>query len=175
MDQWKHHAETFDKLIRGAIEKILGTPLSDTAYTQACLTPKLGGLGLRKVTEHAQYALCASWHEARVTAKENWWDKPREFGDYDTQSSASFKHDEKVHAQLVEDFKEAGSKREAQRVERCAQPHTNNFATAVPSNDDTAKARRYGRSYFARWCNTASESLSSREEIDFVLCMQQKI
>ena len=98
--QWKHHAETFDKMIRGAIEKILGTPMSDASYTQACLTPKLGGLGLRKVTEHAEFAYFASRFEARNTAKEPWWASFD--GDYDTQSSASFKFDTEVHSKLVE-------------------------------------------------------------------------
>ena len=32
-----------------AIEKILGFPMDDPTFAQASLTPRLGGLGLRKV------------------------------------------------------------------------------------------------------------------------------
>ena len=46
--QWKQQAEKFDVMIRSAIEKILGYPMDDPTFAQACLTPRLGGLGLRK-------------------------------------------------------------------------------------------------------------------------------
>ena len=46
--------------------------MSDRVYTQACLTPKIGGLGLRKTVEHADCAFAASWHESRATANEVW-------------------------------------------------------------------------------------------------------
>jgi len=49
--QWRKQAATFDSMMRRAIERILGFPMSDSTFTQACLTPKLGGLGLRKTTE----------------------------------------------------------------------------------------------------------------------------
>jgi len=35
-------------MIRTAIENILGFPMADPAFAQASLTPRLGGLGLRK-------------------------------------------------------------------------------------------------------------------------------
>ena len=43
--------------------------MSDETYAQACLTPRLGGLGLRKVVEHAGLAYHASWHEAQKTER----------------------------------------------------------------------------------------------------------
>ena len=56
-------------MIRNAIEDILGFPMSDFTFAQACLTPKLGGLGLRRVVEHADLAYQASWHESQKTAR----------------------------------------------------------------------------------------------------------
>ena len=35
------HAKSFDKLMRKAVETILGTPLPEHSYKQSCLTPKL--------------------------------------------------------------------------------------------------------------------------------------
>lgn len=69
--QWKEQAVKFDSMIRRAIERILADPMTDETYAQACLTPRLGGLGLRKVVEHAG-PYHASWHEAQKTAKEVW-------------------------------------------------------------------------------------------------------
>jgi hypothetical protein len=59
-------------MIRKAIQGILGFPMDDVTFMQVCLTPKLGGLGLRRVTEHADLAYHASWHESMKTAKEVW-------------------------------------------------------------------------------------------------------
>ena len=66
---WKDQAKEFDRMIRKAIEGILGFPMNDVTFMQACLTPKLGGLGLRRVVEHADMAYHASWHESRKTAR----------------------------------------------------------------------------------------------------------
>jgi hypothetical protein len=88
--QWKEQAEKFDKMIRSAIERILGFPMNDPTFAQACLTPRLGGLGLRKVVEHAGLAFHASWHEAQKTAREVWIppaDLPEK---YLSQKDASF-------------------------------------------------------------------------------------
>ena len=38
-------------MIRNAIERILGFPMDDPTFAQACLTPRLDGLGLRKVVD----------------------------------------------------------------------------------------------------------------------------
>ena len=63
LEQWKEQAVKFDVMIRGF-------PMSDPISAQACLTPRLGGLGLRKVVEHANLAYHASWHETQKTAQE---------------------------------------------------------------------------------------------------------
>src|SRR6478672_9840069 len=117
--QWKEQAVEFGSMMRRAIEKILADPMSDETYAQACLTPRLGGLGLRKVVEHAGLAYHASWHEAQKTAKEVWVppaDLPEK---YLSQKEASFEFDEKMHAYLVDNSDVRG----AQRLRRAAQPH----------------------------------------------------
>jgi len=132
LHQWHKHAVKFDSMIRDAIEKILGFPMSDVSYAQACLTPKLGGLGLRKTAEHANLAYQASWHESRKTARETWSLPPGMPERVLSQKEASYQFDEKMHAHLVS----ISNVREAQRLRRCAQPHASSFVTAVPCDDD---------------------------------------
>jgi hypothetical protein len=130
---WQNQATKFDQMIRKAIEHILGFPMTNFTFAQACLTPKLGGLGLRRVAEHADMAYHASWHESQKTAKEVWAAPPGMPVEHKPQSQASFEFDEKVHAFLVDT---APTERDAQRLRRCAQPHANGFITAVPSEED---------------------------------------
>ena len=83
------------------------------------MTPHLGGLGLRKVVEHADVAYYVSWHEAQKTAKEV-WEPPAGLPEkYLSQKDASFGFDEMMHAYLVDNSDE----RDAQRLRRAAQPH----------------------------------------------------
>ena len=132
LDQWKLQAVKFDGMIRRAIESILGYPMDNPTFAQACLTPRLSGLGLRKIVEHAGLAYHASWHEAQKTAKEV-WDAPLNLpATYLSQKAASFEFDEKMHASLIEQADARG----AQRLKRAAQPHSCGFITAVPSDED---------------------------------------
>ena len=119
-------------MIRSAIERILGFPMDDPTFAQACLTPRLGGLGLRKVVEHADLAYHASWHEAKKVATEEWTPPANLPPEYLSQKDASFTFDEKMHTYLVD---QAGT-RGAQRLRRAAQPHACGFVTAVPSDED---------------------------------------
>jgi len=114
--QWREQASKFDGMIRNAIEKILGFPMDDTTFAQACLTPRLGGLGLRKVVEHADLAYHASWHEAKKEAKETWILPANLPADYLSQKDASFDFDEKMHRYLVDQADTRG----AQRLRRVA-------------------------------------------------------
>ena len=92
---------------------------------------------MRKVEEHADVAFHASWHEARLTSKEEGWTPPAGVpAEYTPQAVASFKIDEKAHSELVNEFDEAKSPRDARRLLRCAQPHASGFVTAVPSKED---------------------------------------
>ena len=53
---------------------------------------------MRKVEEHADVAFHASWHEARLTSKEEGWTPPAGVpAEYTPQAVASFKIDEKAH------------------------------------------------------------------------------
>jgi hypothetical protein len=130
--QWRAQAFQFDAMLRDAATKILGFPMDSFTFAQAALTPKLGGLGLRKTVEHADLAFAASWHESQRTAHEVWV-VPDGLGDYVTQKKASFEFDERVYRFLLDN---APTEREAQRLRRIAQPHAGCFVTAVPSEED---------------------------------------
>ena len=95
LDQWKAQAVKFDVMVCNAIESILGFPMTDPIFAQACLTPRLG---LRKVVEHANLAYHASWHEAQKTAQEVWVPPSGLPAQYLPQKEASFAFDEKMHA-----------------------------------------------------------------------------
>jgi hypothetical protein len=131
LSQWRAEALEFDRMLRKAAEDIFGFPMSDFTYAQAALTPKLGGLGLRKTVEHADFAFNASWHEAKLQAKED-WKQPPVVGEYVAQKSASYAFDEHVLQFLVDQ----SDTRNAQRLRRVAQPHAGGFITAVPSEED---------------------------------------
>jgi len=49
LSHWHSVASSFDSSVRRTFESIVGFPLSLQAYTQACLTPKLGGLASAKL------------------------------------------------------------------------------------------------------------------------------
>ena len=136
LDQWQEQASKFDGMIRAAAEKILGFPMDDPTFAQASLTPRLGGLGLRKVVEHADFAYHASWSEAQKVAKEEWTPPANLPGEYLSQQDASFGFDEKMHTYLVDQADTRG----AQRLRRAAQPHACGFITAVPSDEDGKEA-----------------------------------
>ena len=123
----------FDGMLRKAAEDILGFPMADHTYAQAALTPKLGGLGLRKTVEHAGLAYAASWHEAKRQSREEWVQPPGVSSEHVEQKKASFEFDEQVLAYLVD---KAPNDREAQRLRRVALPHAGSFITAVPSEED---------------------------------------
>src|SRR6185312_14190240 len=63
LSHWRDVACSFDSKIRTAFESIVGFPLSNNAYTQASLTPRLGGFGIRQVVLHADGAFAASQFE----------------------------------------------------------------------------------------------------------------
>ena len=73
--------------------------------------------------------------KARATSKEEGWTPPAGVTiEYTPQAVASYKIDEQILLQMVEERK--GDPREAQRLLRCAQPHAGGFVTAVPSKED---------------------------------------
>ena len=108
----------------------MGSPLDDRAWTQATLTPSLGGLGLRRVVDHADGAFAASWHESQGTARESWIPPPQASVHKGSQTQASLAFDKVVHAKLVS---ESSSQREKQRLGRLVAGHAGAWVTAVPS------------------------------------------
>jgi hypothetical protein len=62
LPQWCDVAAKFDECVRDAVCKIIGSPLSGAAYDQACISTKVGGLGIRRVVDHAIGAFSAGWH-----------------------------------------------------------------------------------------------------------------
>jgi hypothetical protein len=89
LDCWRVEAEEFDREVKRVAEAILGTPLSDRAWAQAALTPSLGGLGLRRVVDHADGAFAASWSESERTARESWERPPQTAAHSGSQTQAS--------------------------------------------------------------------------------------
>ena len=95
LKHWRTHAQKFDDMMRKAVEVIIGSPMPEHSYKQSCLTPKLGGVGMRQVEVHADTAFNASWHEARATSKEEGWTLPAGVTiEYTPQAVASYKIDE---------------------------------------------------------------------------------
>ena len=47
---------TFDSITRGALSRILGSPVTDDQWAQAKLPVAMGGLGLRAAGDHASVA-----------------------------------------------------------------------------------------------------------------------
>ena len=131
--QWHEQGEKFDDMVRTAVERILGFPMDERTFAQAALTPKLGGLGLRKSIEHAGFAYSASFHESMKQAKETWTLPPHVEEKHVPQSKASYQFDEEMFKYLVDS---ALDERGKQRLLRVAQPHAGGFVTAVPSEED---------------------------------------
>ena len=73
LPDWVEESARFDVEIRTAAEAILGFQFEDdTSYLQACLTPSLGGFGLRQTAVHANAAYSASFLEAMGESGESW-------------------------------------------------------------------------------------------------------
>jgi len=130
---WEAQAVQFDDRVRQAAGNILGFPFPDHVYTQACLTPSLGGLGLRRVQVHAPAAFAASFRESGCTAGEEWIIPPTVLDHFGSQKKASFRIDQTLHASLLAS---APDPRERQRLARLVAPHSGAFITAVPSSED---------------------------------------
>ena len=129
LTNWRTQAEKFDVTIRSAAESILGFPMSDQCYRQAGLTPRLGGLGLRRTVDHAEIAFAASWHESKSTCLEPWI--PRDdVKSFSSQKRGSYEKDEDILRALIA---EAPSQRERQRLQ-CE--HAGAWVSAVPSTLD---------------------------------------
>src|SRR5690348_10375888 len=113
LSHWRLIATSFDSQIRHTFESIVGFPLTDQAYTQACLTPKLGGFGIRQVAQHADGAFNACRFEVFSAwgSRLGWSSSPPPSP---SQKEASFSLDTSLLSSLVSSF---SSPREKQRLQ----------------------------------------------------------
>ena len=141
--KWRRQAEKFDSEIWDAAQSILGLTMSEQSWKQACLTPRLGGLGLRKVVDHAEIAFSASWWEAKATCGEDWSER-KDVPWKTTQKQGSFEKDKEIMKSLVQ---QAASQRERQRLGRLQCEHSGAWICAVPStldgNDTVMRPRNF--------------------------------
>ena len=138
LKKWKQEAVKFDKQIWDAAQSILGLQIPEQIWKQVCLTPRLGGLGLRRVVDHAEIAFSASWHEAKATCNENW--TARDDTQWSlSQKAGSYKKDEDILKKLIE---EAPNPRERQRLNRLKCEHSGAWVCAV-RNDTVMRPRNF--------------------------------
>src|SRR3954454_19862915 len=53
LPQWEQVASKFDACVRETVAQILGTTFPGDSYAQACVSTKIGGLGVRRTVDHA--------------------------------------------------------------------------------------------------------------------------
>ena len=78
-------------IVLNTIFQCLGLKPVNEAYDQVSVSTKIGGLGIRRIVDHAKEAFTASWFEAQVTTHESWV-KPDDAdcsAVYETQRKAS--------------------------------------------------------------------------------------
>jgi hypothetical protein len=165
--KWKAQAQKFDETIRCAAESILGAPFTDQCYKQACLTPRLGGFGLRRIQDHADIAFSASWHESLQTCQETWLPRA-DVSEYSSQKVGSFKKDKEILDALIV---EAPNQRERQRLQRLQCEHAGAWVTAVPSTLDGNDTVMRPRNFQIAVCVRLGVPVLT-EEINCSMCMQ---
>ena len=125
--------QAFDSSVRNTVFQCLGFSPNPAVYEQVSVSTTIGGLGIRRVVDHANGAFAASWHESRVITMERGWDRPDVCSDdYDSQNRASVLTDAAIMKKLIE----SADKREAQRLNRLDSPHANAWLSARPSTVD---------------------------------------
>ena len=72
LPQWEAMAAEFDDRVREAVGRIVRTTFPGDSYTPACVSTELGGLGIRRVVDHANGAFIASWCVGRRITEEDW-------------------------------------------------------------------------------------------------------
>ena len=73
---WSKQAGEFDEKVSQTVFQCLGLKPTDEAYAQASVSTTIGGLGVRRILDHANGAFTASWHEAQVITGEKWIKPP---------------------------------------------------------------------------------------------------
>jgi hypothetical protein len=127
---WGDEACAFDHQVRGTAEKIFGFPFTEKQYEQASTSSSVGGLSLRKCTDHALGAYNASWNESKAYSKEAWRPRPELQGlPRMNQRNASAA----IDLAKIEVLKSNSTKRDVRKLERLQLPHANAWLSAVPS------------------------------------------
>ena len=148
---WSKQAGEFDEKVSQTVFQCLGLKPTDEAYAQASVSTTIGGLGVRRILDHANGAFTASWHEAQVITGEKWRKPPDKdcSGVYNSQHAASATTDAAIMAKL----KATANTRDAQRLNRLDSPHANAWLSARPScmdGTDTVLPPRIYRTAVAR-------------------------
>src|ERR1700757_1131182 len=88
---WSKQAKKFDTLVGQTVFQCLALKPTDEAYEQASVSTTIGGLGIRRIMDHAKGAFTASWFEAQVTTGETFENPSEEDcpSDYQSQQRAS--------------------------------------------------------------------------------------
>ena len=129
LSQWNEVATKFDACVRETVAQILGTTFPGDSYAQACVSTKIGGLGVRRTVDHADGAFTASWHESMQTSREQWTVPVSCAPQYQPQSIASAGVDRSAFSDLIS----RASARDSQRLRRLDVPHANAWISALPS------------------------------------------
>ena len=149
--------KSFDSITRGALSRILGSPVTDDQWTQAKLPVAMGGLGLRAAEDHGSVAYATSLLSSHTMVQALF-----KRGDDDTQPSlpqsvledisakqgedietaslvgvtqkaASLKVDLLNQSLLINHITEEGEAREAARMASLGLPHAGSWLRVVPS------------------------------------------
>jgi hypothetical protein len=133
---WSKQAEEFDKRVCHTVFQCLGLKPTPEAYDQASVSTTIGGLGIRRIVDHAKGAFTASWHESQGITHEKWTKPPdKDCSEvYEPQKKASSKTDAAIMANLKTNA--ASDPREIQRLSRLDSPHANAWLSARPSTMD---------------------------------------
>ena len=129
----------------------VGLKPTDEAYAQVSVSTKIGGLGIRRILDHANGAFTASWYEGQDITGEKWTKLPDNDCSvvYHPQRTASSTTDAAIMAKL----KAVANPRDAQRLNRLDSPHANAWLSARPScidGNDTVLPPRIYRTAVAR-------------------------
>ena len=145
----------FDSIIRGALSRILGSPLTDEQWAQASLPAAMGGLGLRSATDHAPSAHAVSLLAAQplldgllgedeeepslpaplldlISAKTGEEASVESLSGM-SQKMASLKVDLLNRSLLIQNITEEGKEREIARLASLGLPHAGSWLSVVPS------------------------------------------
>ena len=147
---WVKQAEQFDKKICHTVFHCLGLKPTPEAYDQASVSTTIGGLGVRRIVDHAKGAFTASWYEAQIITKETWV-KPS-----DADCSETYSSQRKASSSTDVAIPQIKS-----HLQRLDSPHANAWLSARPSSMDgsdcilpprifrTAVARLLGQPVFS--------------------------